>query len=179
MFASQRESVIPDMMILAKGLTGGYVPLAITLLTEKIFSPFVNGATASNILSYGHSYTGNALACAAAHASLKLFESERVMESLAPKIAQLTSSLEPIRSIKWVNDIRQCGFMAGIEVDDGSDDDRLGARICIAARKYGLLTRPIRNVIVLFPPFCITKAQLKQAVDAIGNAIIEVCGGAS
>jgi adenosylmethionine-8-amino-7-oxononanoate aminotransferase len=179
MFASQRESVTPDMMILAKGLTGGYVPLAITLLTEKIFSPFVNGATESNTLFYGHSYTGNALACAAAHASLKLFESERVLESLAPKIAQLTSYLEPIRSIKWVNDIRQCGFMAGIEVDDGSNDDRLGARICIAARKYGLLTRPIRNVIVLFPPFCITKAQLKQAVGAVGNAIVNVCDGAS
>ena len=129
-------------------------------------------------LSYGHSYTGNALACAAARASLKLFETERVLESLSAKIAQLTSSLKQIRSLKLVNEVRQCGFMVGIEVDNDSDDDRLGARVCIAARKYGLLTRPIRNVIVLMPPFCITADQLRQAIDAISNAIVEVCGSA-
>jgi adenosylmethionine-8-amino-7-oxononanoate aminotransferase len=180
MFASERESVIPDMMILAKGLTGGYVPLAITLLTEKIFSPFVSGATESNILSYGHSYTGNALACAAARASLKLFETEGVLESLEGKIVQLSSRLKSLRRFSCVKEIRQCGFLAGIEIEPiRKSSDPVGAQICLAARKYGLLTRPIRDVIVLMPPFCITAKQLNQAVDSIAHAIADVCGSAA
>ncbi len=179
MFACDHEGVIPDIMILAKALTGGYLPLAITLITGKIFSEFSGDSCGEKTLFYGHSYTGNALACAAARASLKIYETDNVIKSLQGKIALLTTNLESIRSLKVVKEIRQCGFIVGIEVDDGSSDNRLGARICFAARKYGLLTRPIRNVIVLMPPFCITPEQLDKAIGAIERAIRDVCGNDS
>lgn len=176
MFASQQENVVPDIMVLAKALTGGYLPLAITLVTEQIFSEFSHSAGAKNTLFYGHSYTGNALACAAALASLKLFVTERVLESLAGKIEQLRSELKRLRAFPSVKEVRQCGFIAGIEIAGRDPNERLGAQICVAARQYGLLTRPIGNVIVLMPPFCITTEQLDRAINAISRAIADVCG---
>ena len=180
MFASQHERVMPDIMILAKALTGGYLPLAITLLTEQIFSVFSASSEAEKTLCYGHSYTGNALACAAAKASLEIFEQENVLEALAGKIDALRSELASLRELPGVAEVRQCGFIAGVEVrtdhlQTGAANTQLGAAICMAARRHGLLTRPIRNVIVLMPPFCITLSQLQQAVQAIGAAITEVC----
>jgi adenosylmethionine-8-amino-7-oxononanoate aminotransferase len=167
-------------MILAKALTGGYLPLAITLLTEQIFSTFSASSEAEKTLYYGHSYTGNALACTAAKASLEIFEQENVLEALAGKMDALRSELASLRELPGVADVRQCGFIAGVEVRadplrTGAANAQLGAAICVAARRHGLLTRPIRNVIVLMPPFCITLSQLRQAVQAVGAAIVEVC----
>jgi adenosylmethionine---8-amino-7-oxononanoate aminotransferase len=173
MFACQHENVIPDIMILAKALTGGYLPLAITLVTEQVFSVF---SGEDNTLYYGHSYTGNALACAAANASLEIFEKENVLEALVGKIDALRSELASLRELPGVADVRQCGLIAGVELR-ADHDAKLGAAVCLAARSHGLLTRPIRNVIVLMPPFCITLSQLRQAVQAIASAIAEVCGG--
>jgi adenosylmethionine-8-amino-7-oxononanoate aminotransferase len=176
MFACQHESVMPDMMVLAKGLTGGYLPLAITLITETIFSTFSNLAGTENTLYYGHSYTGNALACAAARASLEIFDRDHVLDDLAAKIETLRTELASLRDLPSVAEVRQCGFIAGVEVRAGPETaGKLGAAICLAARQRGLLTRPIRNVIVLMPPYCITHSQLGQAVRAIGAAIAEVC----
>jgi adenosylmethionine-8-amino-7-oxononanoate aminotransferase len=180
MFACQHERVMPDIMILAKALTGGYLPLAITLLTEQIFSTFSASSEAEKTLYYGHSYTGNALACTAAKASLEIFEQENVLEALAGKMDALRSELASLRELPGVADVRQCGFIAGVEVRadplrTGAANAQLGAAICVAARRHGLLTRPIRNVIVLMPPFCITLSQLRQAVQAVGAAIVEVC----
>ncbi|HEV2839890.1 MAG TPA: adenosylmethionine--8-amino-7-oxononanoate transaminase [Chthoniobacterales bacterium] len=180
MFACQHESVTPDMMVLAKGLSGGYLPLAITLITEMIFSAFSNFPGKENTLYYGHSYTGNALACAAAKASLEIFDEERVLDDLAAKIETLRIELLSLREMPCVAEVRQCGFIVGVEVreDPAKTDARhgdLGAAICLAARRRGLLTRPIRNVIVLMPPYCIPPSQLRQAVRALGEAIAEVC----
>jgi adenosylmethionine---8-amino-7-oxononanoate aminotransferase len=176
MFACQHENVFPDIMILAKALTGGYLPLAITLLTEQIFSAFAASSEAESTLYYGHSYTGNALACATANASLEIFEKENVLEALVGKIDALRSELASVRELRWVESVRQCGLIAGVELRT-DHDAKLGAAVCLAARSHGLLTRPIRNVIVLMPPFCITLSQLHQAVQAIASAIAEVCGG--
>jgi adenosylmethionine-8-amino-7-oxononanoate aminotransferase len=182
MFACQHEGVTPDMMVLAKGLTGGYLPLAITLITEPIFSLFSSRPGPENTLYYGHSYTGNALACAAAKASLEIFDQERVLDDLAVKIETLRTELAVLREMPRVAEVRQCGFIAGIEVravpaGTKAEQGHVGAAICLAARRHGLLTRPIRNVIVLMPPYCITPSQLRQAVQAIGAAITEVCSG--
>lgn len=138
-------------MILAKALTGWYLPLAITFLIEQIFSTFSASSDAEKTLYYGHSYTGNALACAAANASLEIFEKENVLEALVGKIDALRSELAPLRELPWVARVRQCGLIAGVELR-ADHDARLGA-VCLAARSHGLLTRPIRNVIVLMPPF--------------------------
>ncbi len=172
MFACEQEGVIPDFIALAKGLTGGYLPLAATLTTERIFSVFLGGI--ERTLYYGHSYTGNQLGCAAALASLALFHEERVLETLAGKIARLTELLARFRSNPHVGEVRQCGFMAGIELRGFPPEALMGAKVCLAARAHGLLTRPIRDTIVFMPPYCITDAQLVRAVDAIDQAIAEV-----
>jgi len=181
MFGIEHESVIPDIVVLGKGLSGGYLPLAITLVSEKLFSIFDGAIVDGKGLAYGHSYTGNALGCVAAKASLDVFEKEGVLEALQPKIRHLASELAGLADIPGVVEVRQCGFIAGIEVAELSEAPLAdqAAEICIAARRHGLLTRPIRNVIVLMPPLCITTDQVTQAVEAVGTSIMEVCGGRS
>ena len=178
MFAMDHEGVIPDMAIMGKGLSGGYLPLAITLISEKLFSAFDGSIANGRALAYGHSYTGNALACAAAKASLEIFEDERVLEALQPKIQHLSLSLAGLEQLPAVKEVRQCGFIAGIELADTLGTG-LGVTVCIDARRHGLLTRPLGNVIVLMPPLCITIDQLTKAVNAIRLSIIKVCGDGS
>jgi len=181
MFAIEHEPVVPDIMVLGKGLSGGYLPLAITLVTEEIFSRFDGSVIDGKALAYGHSYTGNALGCAAAKASLEVFENENVLENLQPKIRQMNAELERLRSHPFIAEVRQCGFIAGIELAtqpglSPSEVSKLGVDVCLAARQRGLLTRPLRNIIVLMPPLCITSAQLTAAIDAIRDSIVDVCG---
>jgi adenosylmethionine-8-amino-7-oxononanoate aminotransferase len=176
MFASEHEGVIPDMMVMAKGLSGGYLPLAITLISEKLFSAFDGSVAEGKALAYGHSYTGNALSCAAAKASLEVFSNEHVLEALQPKIQHLSSALADLQKVAAVREVRQCGFIAGIEIEESPNGLRpsLAAAVCIEARRHGLLTRPLGNVIVLMPPLCITTDQLTKAVDALRLSIAEV-----
>jgi adenosylmethionine-8-amino-7-oxononanoate aminotransferase len=177
MFAIDHESVIPDIMVLGKGLTGGYLPLAITLMTDQIFSRFDGSVVAGKALAYGHSYTGNALGCAAALASLEIFGQESVLENLQPKIEQMRAGLESIRGLPGVQEIRQCGFISGIELADNGDVN-LAAEVCAAARTHGFLTRPIRNVVVFMPPLCVLPDELERAIAAIRLSIMETCGHA-
>ena len=182
MFACEQETVTPDFLCLAKGLTGGYLPLAATLTTERVYSAFLGGFAEQKTFYYGHSYTGNALGCAAALASLDVFREERVLENLRPKIAAMTGLLDGLKAHPHVHEIRQCGFMAGIEVRDRNGkafawQERTGGRICEAARKHGLLTRPVLDTVVLMPPLCTSDGQLRTAVSAIGLAVDDVCGG--
>ena len=176
MFACEHEGVVPDILVLGKGLTGGYLPLAITLVSEKIFSAFDGSVAEGKALAYGHSYTGNALGCAAAKASLEVFENERVLEALQPKIRCLASALASLNDLAGVKEIRQCGFIAGIELQNSTEiaGTSMAAAVCLEARQQGLLTRPIQNVIVLMPPLCITTAQLTLAVDALRVSIANV-----
>src|SRR5436190_7516913 len=178
MFASDQEGVVPDMMVMAKGLSGGYLPLAITLVTEKVFSAFDGSVAEGKAHAYGHSYTGNALACAAAKASLEVFETERVLEALQSKIQYLTSTLADLQKLKvpGVKEVRQCGFIAGIEIEESPNGLRphLATAVCMEARRHGLLTRPLRNIVVLMPPLCITIDQLTKAVEALRVSIADV-----
>jgi adenosylmethionine-8-amino-7-oxononanoate aminotransferase len=181
MFACEQEGVVPDFLCVAKGITGGYLPLAATLTTQRVFESFLGSHEEMKTLFYGHSYTANQLACAAALASLRIFREEKTLAALQPKIALMHELLNELKNNRFVAGVRQCGFIAGIEVaqPDGNPFDwrvQTGARICDAARKHGLLTRPIRDTVVLMPPFCITDAQLAQAAAAIRAAIEEVCG---
>ncbi|HWB61516.1 MAG TPA: adenosylmethionine--8-amino-7-oxononanoate transaminase [Chthoniobacteraceae bacterium] len=180
MFACEQENVTPDFIALAKGLTGGYMPLAATLTTEKIFSAFLGTHAEQKTLYYGHSYAGNQLGCAAALASLAIFREEKVLDGLQRQIALLTALLTELAKQPRIADVRQCGFIAGIEIAEapGKPCDpalQMGARVCMAARQHGLLTRPIRDTIVLMPPYCITDEQLCHAVGAISSAMNEVC----
>ena len=174
MFAIEHEEVVPDIMVLAKSLSGGYLPIAITLVSEKIFSFFDGSVADGKALAYGHSYTGNALGCAAAKASLEVFENERVLEALQPKIRHLTERLSKLGELPGVLEVRQCGFIAGIEIKEAPQRGMpsFAAEVCMEARRHGLLTRPVRNVIVLMPPLCTTAAQLRQAVEALSASIM-------
>lgn len=180
MFACQREGVVPDYLCLAKGLTGGYLPLAATLTTGRVYDAFLGGA--DQAFYYGHSYTANPLGCAAALASLELFESERTLELLQPKIARMSELLAGLSEAHAeVHEVRQCGFIAGIELrrPDGErfpPVERIGELVCLEARKHGLLTRPILDTIVLMPPLCTSERELACAVEAVGAAIRGVFG---
>jgi len=181
MFACEQERVFPDFLCLAKGISGGYLPLAATLTTERIYERFLGEVSEQKTLYYGHSYTGNPLGCAAGLANLDIFEEERVLENLKPKIAFLRDILAIAARHPNVREVRQCGFIAGIEI--GPDQDRAyewtelrGVKVCEAARAHGLLTRPVLDTIVLMPPYCITKEQLAKTSEALLLAIGEVCG---
>jgi adenosylmethionine---8-amino-7-oxononanoate aminotransferase len=169
MFASEHENALPDIMVLGKGLSGGYLPLAITLTTGEIFSQFDGSVAEGRALAYGHSYSGNALGCAAARASLAIFREENVLENLQPKIKELASQLRQLRKLPRVTEVRQCGFIAGIEMDDAEAANE----VCRRARDYGLLTRNIRETIVLMPPLCTTEKQLERAASALASALRE------
>jgi adenosylmethionine-8-amino-7-oxononanoate aminotransferase len=168
MFAVEHENAIPDIMALGKGLSGGYLPLALTLTTKKVFSEFDGSITSGHALAYGHSYTANPLGCAAARASLEIFREENVLERLGPKVARMNQLLQSLRELPAVVEVRQCGFIAGIEMAD----ETVAREICDRARAGGLLTRNIRNVVVLMPPLCATVEQLDRAASALTKAIV-------
>ena len=182
MFACEHEGVVPDFIALAKGLSGGTMPLAATLTTEKVFQAFLGDYAEMKTLFYGHSYCGNPLGCAAALANLEVFEEEKTLDRLQPKIAHLAELLADLATEPNVSAIRQCGFIAGIDVakSDGTPfpwQDQTGAKICMAARRHGLLTRPIRDTLVLMPPLCFTGPELERSVAALRAGIREICGG--
>jgi len=178
MFACRREGVVPDLMAVAKGLSGGYLPLAATLTTEAVYRGFLGTYAQQKTFFHGHSYTGNPLGCAAALASLALFRRERTLARLRPKIAIFTRELARVRRLAHVGDVRQRGLMAGIElVADRRTrapypwEAKIGVRVCQEVRRHGILLRPLGNVIVLLPPLSITVAQLRRLVRATAAAI--------
>jgi adenosylmethionine---8-amino-7-oxononanoate aminotransferase len=181
MFACQHEGVIPDFLVLAKGLTGGYLPLAATLTTETVYDGCLGDFSELRAFYYGHSYTGNPLGCAAALASLQVFREERVLEHVASVMPVLQEGLEQLSHLPSIRDIRQVGLIAGIELG-GADEtpldwrDRIGAKVCLQAREFGLLTRPIQDVVVFMPPLCVSAGEIRFGLEALGKAVQAICG---
>jgi adenosylmethionine-8-amino-7-oxononanoate aminotransferase len=184
MFACHHEEVVPDFLCLAKGLTGGYLPLAATLTRESIYEAFLGRYEDLKTFFYGHSYTGNPLACAVALASLEVFEEEDTLTRLQPRIALMGDLLTDLktRHPQHLGAVRQCGFIAGLDVLADAPagrpfpwQDQTGARICLAARDAGLLTRPIRDTLILMPPLCTSEAELRHAVLALSHGIAAIC----
>jgi len=170
MFACQHEGVSPDFLCLAKGITGGYLPLAATLTTKKVYDGFVFKYEDQKTFFHGHTYTGNPLACAAALANLEVFKQERTLENLKDKIKFLAKTLKMFYNLPSVVDIRQCGFMVGIEL---KGQERLGARVCQKIRQYGVILRPLGNVIVIMPPLAISLKELEYLLASTYKAIEE------
>ncbi|MFO0707450.1 MAG: adenosylmethionine--8-amino-7-oxononanoate transaminase [Nitrospira sp.] len=178
MFACQHEGVVPDLMAISKGLTGGYMPLAATLTTEEVYKAFLGKYEEFKTFFHGHSYTGNPLGCAVALANLEIFRRERTLATLRPKIALLTRLLRPLSKLPIVGDIRQRGFMVGIElVQDCATGtpfplaERIGHRVAMEARRRGLLLRPIGNVILLLPPLSTSQDELKRMLEILAAAM--------
>ena len=180
MFACGRESVTPDILCVAKGLSGGYLPMAATLTTERVYSAFFATAAEGKSFQHGHTFGGNPLGAAASLASLRVFEDEKTLERLAPLMDLLSRRLEEFAELPNVGDVRQCGLIAGIElVRDGASkapfppEYQLGARVCRRARSHGLLIRPLGDVLVVMPPLAITESQLEEMLDAMLLSIRE------
>lgn len=181
MFACEHEGVSPDILCLAKGLTGGYLPLAATLTTKKIFDGFLFDYKDQKTFFHGHTYTANPLGCAAALANLEVFEKERTLEALAPKIKYLAKRLKMFYNLPHVGEVRQLGFMVGIELvkdrktkEPYAWQEKIGIRVCQKVRERGVILRPLGNTIVLLPPLSISKAELTTLLDATYWAIGEV-----
>ena len=163
---------------MAKGLTGGYLPLAATLTTKRVFEGFLFDYNEQKTFFHGHTYTGNPLACAAALASLKIFEKEKTLRGLGPKINYLAKGLKKFYNLSSVGDVRQKGLMVGIELVKDREtkepfawEERVGVRVCRQVRKYGVILRPLGNVIVLMPPLAISFEQIGQLLEAAYGAI--------
>ena len=182
MFACQHAEITPDLLCLAKGMTGGYLPLAATLTTEAVFSAFLAPYDEFKTFFHGHTYTGNPLGCAAALATLEVLEEEDVLSALQPKIAfleqQLSARIAPLRQVA---DIRKWGFMVGIELMRDPRQripyaaaEKIGVQIIMEARKQGVILRPLGNVIVLMPPLSLTFDELEELVDVVRISIERV-----
>jgi adenosylmethionine-8-amino-7-oxononanoate aminotransferase len=174
MFACQQEGITPDFLCLAKGLTGGYLPLAATLTTDEIFTAFLGHYEERKTFFHGHSFTGNPLGCAAALASLAIFEEEDTLAKLQPKIALLRDELQAFCKLKPVVEARQCGFIGAVEVGPYPWEAKAGIRVCQRACELGVLTRPIGNVIVIMPPLCVTEDELRKICEVLRQAVKEV-----
>jgi adenosylmethionine-8-amino-7-oxononanoate aminotransferase len=171
MFACEQERVAPDFLCLAKGLTGGYLPLAATLTTERVYEGFLGAPEEQRTFFHGHTYTGNPLACAAALASLEAFERERTLLRLQPKMRLLRELLAEVAEIDAVANVRGRGFMAGIDLGDRDPSLQLGRRVASEARRRGAIIRPLGNVVVLMPPLAISKGDLRRLVHITAASI--------
>ena len=182
LFACEREQVEPDLLCLGKGLTGGYLPLAATLTTDKVFKAFWSDYDELKLFFHGHTFTGNPLACAAALASIDLFKTDRTLEKLPSKIRTLTEGLETISKLDFVGDVRQCGLMAGVEIFKDRINkqpfplkERIGHNVCLSVRKHGVILRNLGDVIVLMPPLSVTQDELIHMIASVEKSIYEIC----
>jgi adenosylmethionine---8-amino-7-oxononanoate aminotransferase len=174
MFACEHENVSPDLMCVAKGISGGYLPLAATLAMQKIFDAFLGEPWEGKTFYHGHTYTGNPLACAAALASLDLFEKNDLIAAVRRKSVELAAMLEELRELKHAGEIRQKGFMVGIELKGVDPKRREGAAVCARVRKHGVILRPLGDVVVMMPPLAMEVADLRTIVTALKQEIAAI-----
>lgn len=180
LFAGKLEGVTPDYLCLAKGLTGGYLPMAATLTNDQVFASFLGDYAEFKTFFHGHSYTGNPLGAAAANASLGLLQSAGSFAARRKLERALAAELPSLWTLPAVGDIRQVGLVAGVELVKKRAtraayplSAQVGLRVCAAMARRGVLTRPIGNVIPLLPPYSTTPAQLRRMVGALHDAIAE------
>ncbi|MBV6715199.1 adenosylmethionine--8-amino-7-oxononanoate transaminase [Paenibacillus chitinolyticus] len=181
MFACDLEDVAPDLMVVGKGLTGGYLPVAATLATDDVYDAFYADYEEQKTFFHGHSYTGNPLGCAVALENLRLMEERRVVEGVAAKAEFVAGKLSSLKANPHVGDIRQQGLLVGIELvrdrktkEPYAWEERIGVHVCARARELGLLTRPLGNVIVFIPPLASTRDELGAMTDIIAASIRDV-----
>ncbi len=183
MFACEHERVVPDVMCLSKGITNGYLPLAVTLSTDEIFGAFLGEFKDLKTFFHGHSYTGNPLACAAAVASMDIFRTDETIVKLAPKSAIIEDKLADMATLPRVGNVRHKGLVAAIELVSDKPtkkpypwEDRVGWKVAYKARDQGVLMRPLGNIIVIMPPLSIGIGDLYHLLEVVEKSIIAVTG---
>jgi len=178
MFACDREGIEPDFLALAKGITGGYLPLAATLVSEEVFDGFLGSFESHRTFFHGHTYTGNPLACAAALGSIEAFRRHRTLAHVAEMIPVMDSGMQAFRGLDHVGDVRNLGMMAGIELvrDPATREPfdgglRMGHRVVMEARRRGAILRPLGDVVILMPPLAMDGEQLGRLLDITRESI--------
>jgi adenosylmethionine-8-amino-7-oxononanoate aminotransferase len=178
MFACDHEDVTPDLMCVGKGLTGGYLPLAATVTTERVYEGFLGEFDQFRTFFHGHTYAGNPLGCAAGVATLETFERERTLELLQPKIELLARLLDHrVAALPGVAEVRQRGFMVGIELLERPAGERMGHRVTLAARRRGAIIRPLGDVVVLMPALAMSESDLRRLVAITAAGIADASAG--
>jgi adenosylmethionine-8-amino-7-oxononanoate aminotransferase len=180
MFACEHEDVQPDLMCMAKGISAGYLPLAATLTTQEIFDAFAVSGDIHKTFYHGHTYTGNALGCAAAMASIELFEENKILQSLPEKIQLIAEYFEKFKDFPYVGDTRHCGMVGGIELvadketkEPFSFEQKVGVKVCAAMRPKGAMMRPLGDIIVLMPAVGMDIETLTKLLDIIEDTLIK------
>jgi adenosylmethionine---8-amino-7-oxononanoate aminotransferase len=174
MFACEQASITPDFLVLSKGLTGGYLPLSVVLTTEAVYGSFYCDYNPARSFLHSHSYTGNALACAAANATLDLFESENVIENNRLSAALIAEALKRFESMPRVKEVRQCGMIAAIELEGFDPCERIGLKIHRRCLEEGVLIRPLGSVIYVMTPYVIKADELTKVFEAIEKAVLSI-----
>lgn len=179
MFACEHEQVVPDILCLSKGITNGYLPLAVTLTTDEVYSVFLGEFKELKTFFHGHSYTGNPLACAAAEACIQVFENEHTLERMKENVEILDNTLREIAELPHVGNVRSKGLMAGIELVENKStkepypwEEKMGWKVAYAARERGILIRPLGNVVVIMPPLSINRDGITLLMDSIKQSIM-------
>lgn len=174
MFGFEQAGITPDILCLSKGITGGYLPLSVLITNNHIYETFYDDYTTLKAFLQSHSYTGNALACAAANATLDLFEKHNVIESNREKIAYIQKESEKFKSLPSVREVRQSGMILAIELEGYTFEERVGIQIYQEVLKNGVLLRPLGNVVYFMPPYIITYEEIDTVLDVAYNAICTV-----
>jgi adenosylmethionine-8-amino-7-oxononanoate aminotransferase len=185
MFGCEHEDVAPDLLTAGKGITGGYLPLAATFVSDAIYDAFLGEHVELRTFYHGHSYTGNQLACAVALANLDLFERDRIVERVQESAELVSAYLADVAGLPHVGEVRQSGLMVGVELvaDRGSKEPfdwtlATGARVCRRARELGMITRPLGDVVTFLPPLAAEPRDLETMLGILARAIDEATGEA-
>ncbi|MDA8387709.1 MAG: aminotransferase class III-fold pyridoxal phosphate-dependent enzyme, partial [Nitrospiraceae bacterium] len=186
MFACEHEGVVPDIICLSKGITGGYLPLAATITNEEVYGAFLGGYEELKTFFHGHSYTGNPLACAAASAALDIFEKEKILDGIPPKAELLARELDDLGNdgrVAGAGEAKNLGLMGRIELVREKDsrkpcawEERIGWKVAKKALEGGLFIRPLGNVIVIMPPLVISLENLQRMTGVIRRSMEAVIG---
>lgn len=171
LFACEQAAITPDFLVLSKGLTGGYLPLSVVLTTDAVYNSFYCDYNPARSFLHSHSYTGNALACAAANATLDIFERDNVIENNRITSRLMGEHLKRFTSLKHVKETRQCGMIGVIELEGFAPRERIGLKIHRHCLQKGVLIRPLGSVIYVMPPYVITPQQLGEVFDAVESAL--------
>jgi adenosylmethionine-8-amino-7-oxononanoate aminotransferase len=171
MFGCEQAEVTPDFMTLSKGLTGGYLPLAIVMTTNEVYNAFYCDYNEHKAFLHSHSYTGNPLACAAALATLELFEASDVLEENRKKSAYILEKLEKFKSLENVDEVRQTGMVAAIELKGYGAEERIGLKVYQYGLDHGVLLRPLGHIVYFMPPYIISYEEIDKMIDTAYEAI--------
>jgi len=174
MFACEQAGITPDYIVLSKGLTGGYLPLSVVLTTDEVYSAFYCDYKLYKAFLHSHSYTGNALACAAANATLDLFESENIIVKNQETSKYIASKLKRFETLANVKEVRQCGMVAAVELKGYDASERIGLKVYQYGLDHGVLLRPLGHIVYFMPPYIITKEEIDVMMDTAYDAIAQI-----